>query len=131
LNKTFIFFLVILFLVFSGSKSFPMSESSSAFPEGSTNAVQKQSGGDKNSPPEFGSGARQYTVKKHDRLWKIAGREDVYGNPEFWEYIYEANRDILGKSFRRGDFIVVIIEPGMILKIPPVRVRKYLEGIRP
>jgi len=131
LNKTFIFFLVILFLVFSGSKSFSMSESSSAYPEASTNAVKIQVGDKRNSQPEFESGARQYTVKKHDRLWKIAGREDVYGNPEFWEYIYEANRDILGKSFRRGDFIVVIIEPGMILKIPQVRVRKFMEGIRP
>jgi nucleoid-associated protein YgaU len=34
-----------------------------------------------------------YTVVKHDSLWKISGKADVYGNPYQWPLIYKANAD--------------------------------------
>lgn len=34
-----------------------------------------------------------YTVVKHDSLWKISGKADVYGNPYEWPLIYKANAD--------------------------------------
>jgi hypothetical protein len=42
-------------------------------------------------------GAKEYyTVKKGDTLAKVAGREDVYGNPLKWPVIYRMNLDALG-----------------------------------
>ena len=34
-----------------------------------------------------------YTVKKHDTLWAIAGKSNIYGDSFEWPLIYKANRD--------------------------------------
>lgn len=36
-----------------------------------------------------------YRVSSGDTLWRIAGRNSVYGNPELWPLIWHANRDEL------------------------------------
>lgn len=36
-----------------------------------------------------------YRVRSGDTLWRIAGRDSVYGNPELWPLIWHANRDEL------------------------------------
>lgn len=36
-----------------------------------------------------------YTVVKGDSLWKISGKDDIYGNPYQWPLLYKANRDII------------------------------------
>lgn len=36
-----------------------------------------------------------YRVRSGDTLWRIAGRNSVYGNPELWPLIWHANRDEL------------------------------------
>jgi nucleoid-associated protein YgaU len=36
---------------------------------------------------------RSHTVVRGEYLWKIAGYEDVYGDPYQWPRIYNANRD--------------------------------------
>ncbi len=43
------------------------------------------------SPPEQPL-LSSYTVKGGDSLWKISGRDEVYGNPHQWRLIYHANR---------------------------------------
>lgn len=35
----------------------------------------------------------QYTVVKGDYLWKISGKEEIYGNPYQWIRIYSVNKD--------------------------------------
>ncbi len=35
----------------------------------------------------------QYTVKKHDTLWDIAGRSSMYGDSFQWPLIFKTNRD--------------------------------------
>ena len=49
-----------------------------------------------------------YEVKKGDSLWKIA--DSVYGDPNKWKGIYEANRDTLPNPDS--------LKPGMVLVIP-------------
>ena len=36
-----------------------------------------------------------YRVRSGDTLWRIAGRNSVYGNPELWPLIWHVNRDEL------------------------------------
>jgi nucleoid-associated protein YgaU len=36
-------------------------------------------------------GMSSYTVMKGDSLWRIAGKQEVYGNPYEWPLIYKAN----------------------------------------
>ncbi len=54
-----------------------------------------------------------YVVQEGDSLWKIAGKEKVYGDPFKWEMIYTANRDVIENPHR--------IYPGQILIIPRMR----------
>ena len=35
----------------------------------------------------------EYTVKKHDTLWDIAGRSSMYGDSFQWPLIFKSNRD--------------------------------------
>jgi hypothetical protein len=35
----------------------------------------------------------QYVVEKHDSLWAISSRSQVYGDPFEWPLIFKANRD--------------------------------------
>jgi nucleoid-associated protein YgaU len=51
-----------------------------------------------------------YTVKKGDCLWFIAGK--VYGNPLKWPKIYKANKGKIKNPDR--------IDPGQVLEIPPL-----------
>ncbi len=43
-----------------------------------------------------GVGPDEYLVEKGDFLHKIAGKEDVMGDPAAWTKLYEANKDIIG-----------------------------------
>ena len=36
-----------------------------------------------------------YTVIRGDYLWKIAGKNDIYGDPYAWSRIYTSNRDMI------------------------------------
>ncbi len=54
------------------------------------------------------AGARTYTVVSGDSLSKIAKR--VYGDPQKWRVIYEANRNLI----KNPD----LIHPGQILTLP-------------
>jgi nucleoid-associated protein YgaU len=55
-----------------------------------------------------GAGTRTYTVKGGDSLWKIS--EEMYGDGNQWNRIYEANRD----RIKDPD----VIQPGWVLNIP-------------
>ncbi len=51
-----------------------------------------------------------YTVMKGDYLWKIAAKEDIYGNPYAWMRIYTSNLD----QIKDPD----LIYPNQVLAIP-------------
>ena len=53
---------------------------------------------------------RQYSVVRGDNLWKIAKKDDIYGDPYLWPRIYVENRD----KIKHPD----IIYPKWILNIP-------------
>lgn len=42
---------------------------------------------------KMGMGADGYKVVRGDSLWRISGKNEVYGNPYQWPLIYKANRD--------------------------------------
>lgn len=52
----------------------------------------------------------RYTAKAGDTLRKIAGRPEIYGDPNMWPILQEANADKLGSSMR--------VNKGVVLKIP-------------
>jgi LysM repeat protein len=37
--------------------------------------------------------SQRYSVSKHDTLWGIAGKQDIYGDNFQWPLIFKANRD--------------------------------------
>ncbi|MDR0524793.1 MAG: LysM peptidoglycan-binding domain-containing protein [Spirochaetaceae bacterium] len=61
----------------------------------------------------------QYVVKywdpMKDCLWNIAGKPQIYGDPEKWRVIYEANKHKFVEPNNPN-----LIEPGMILDIPSI-----------
>lgn len=69
-----------------------------------------QSGSSTTARPDAkqGEGARSYTVKSGDSLWKIS--EQMYGNGNDWRRIYDANKD----RIQNPD----VIQPGWVLTIP-------------
>ena len=67
-----------------------------------------QSGSSSSAPRAPGSSGRTYTVVAGDSLSKIAKR--VYGNPQKWRVIYEANRSLI----KNPD----LIHPGQIFTLP-------------
>lgn len=68
-----------------------------------------QSGSSTTAKPEAKTaGAKSYTVKSGDSLWKIS--EQMYGNGNDWRRIYEANKD----RIQNPD----VIQPGWVLTIP-------------
>ena len=77
-------------------------------PQADFSAVQ--SGGSSTAPPVSApdAGGQTYTVEKGDSLSKIAER--VYGDPQQWRKIHEANRDIIDNPD--------LIHPGQVLKLP-------------
>lgn len=56
-----------------------------------------------------GMKADSYTVMRGDSLWRISGKDDVYGNPYEWPLIYKANQDMI----KDAD----LIYPGQVFKI--------------
>ncbi len=42
---------------------------------------------------ELRSAMMNYTVERGDSLWKISGKDEVYGNPYQWPIIYKKNQD--------------------------------------
>ena len=65
-----------------------------------------QSGSSSTAPADQ---ARSYTVQSGDNLSKIA--KHVYGDPNKWHAIYDANRD----KIKNPD----LIQPGQVLTLPP------------
>jgi len=63
--------------------------------------------------------ASQYTVRtwrvEKDCLWNIAGYPWVYGDPWQWKVLYDANKDKMPEPANPD-----LIEPGMVLDIPPI-----------
>lgn len=53
---------------------------------------------------------RQYSVVRGDNLWKIAKKDDIYGDPYLWPRIYVENRE----KIKHPD----IIYPKWVLNIP-------------
>jgi|TergutMp193P3_1026864.scaffolds.fasta_scaffold51229_2 HEPN domain-containing protein len=70
--------------------------------------------------PRTGPLPRQYTVRSwastKDCLWNIAGYPWVYGEPERWRVIYEANKSKLPEPGNPD-----LVEPGTVLDIPSIR----------
>lgn len=54
---------------------------------------------------------KAYKVVSGDSLWRIAGRDSVYGNPELWPLIWHANSDELKSPHQ--------LLAGQLLKIRP------------
>ena len=65
-----------------------------------------QSGSSSTAPADA---SRSYTVQSGDNLSKIA--KHVYGDPNKWHKIFEANRD----KIKNPD----LIHPGQVLTLPP------------
>jgi hypothetical protein len=69
-----------------------------------------------------------YSVKKGDSLARIAGREDVYGDPLKWPILCRFNLDKLGKMMVGEDLADRPLPKGMRLKIiTPDEKKKNLE----
>ena len=67
-----------------------------------------QSGSSSTAPRAPGASSRTYTVVAGDSLSKIARR--VYGDPQKWHAIYEANRTVI----KNPD----LIYPGQVFTLP-------------
>ena len=67
-----------------------------------------QSGSSSSAPRAPGAPGRSYTVVAGDSLSKIAKR--VYGDPQKWRVIYEANRSLI----KNPD----LIHPGQVFTLP-------------
>jgi len=53
---------------------------------------------------------RQYSVMKNDSLWRIAKKDDIYGDPYLWPRIYVENRN----KIKNPD----LIYPNWVLNVP-------------
>jgi nucleoid-associated protein YgaU len=72
----------------------------------------KSSKNKKSRPPlPTPTSKKTYTVKKDDSLFKIAKRNDIYGNGNKWRKIYDANKKTIGKNPNK-------LKVGMKLVIP-------------
>jgi nucleoid-associated protein YgaU len=72
------------------------------------------------SDADDGTLAAYYTVKLNtavrDCLWRIAGYSYIYGDPQQWRRIYDANKDAFPEPDNPD-----LIHPGMLLRIPSIR----------
>lgn len=64
----------------------------------------------KSTSPYVTKAKNIYEVKKGDSLWRIAGSEEIYNDPNKWRKIYEANKDKISD--------VALLYPGQKLVIP-------------
>jgi hypothetical protein len=63
----------------------------------------------------------KYTVIKGDCLWRISGKNDIYGNPKYWPKIWEANEDgVISAPYNVPHKVTNpnLIYPGQVLRIP-------------
>jgi len=60
--------------------------------------------------PERAGRSDRYTVLRGDFLWRISGKDEIYGDPMQWVRIYTANRDQISAPD--------IIEVGQVFRIP-------------
>lgn len=63
----------------------------------------------------------QYTVAKGDCLWRIAGKNEIYGNGNYWPKLWEANEEGVVSATRHTPAKVKnpnLIYPGQVLKVP-------------
>ena len=69
-----------------------------------------------------------YFAKRGDTLASIAGKEDVYGDPLKWPFLYRMNMDKLGKLQAGDDLPVRELPEGLKMKIiTPDEVKKNLK----
>lgn len=68
-----------------------------------------QGGASSTAPETQPASSQTYTVKSGDSLSKIA--KHLYGDPEKWHAIFDANRD----KIKNPD----LIQPGQVLTVPP------------
>ena len=68
-----------------------------------------QGGASSTAPEAQPASPQTYTVKSGDSLSKIA--KHLYGDPEKWHAIFDANRD----KIKNPD----LIHPGQVLTLPP------------
>jgi hypothetical protein len=65
--------------------------------------------------------AGQYTVVKGDCLWRIAGKNEIYGNGNYWPKLWEANEEGVISAPRSTPKKISnpnLIYPGQVLKVP-------------
>ena len=74
--------------------------------------------------------AGYYRVQKGDSLSKVAGREDVYGNPLMWPSLFRLNMDKLGGIKVAEAFGAVGLRATKPEEVEPV-IRKAMETPRP
>ena len=65
-----------------------------------------------NASPAQKTLLEKYTVKKHDTLWAIAGKNKIYGDPFEWPLIFKANRDTIADPD--------LIYPAQVFKIEKI-----------
>jgi len=98
----------------------PVSPGTSSFLPGTTSTSPSGASPSGTLPSGTSPLPSQYTVRSWgtylDCLWTIAGYPWVYGDPERWGVLYEANRSRMPEPDNPH-----LIEPGMIIEIPSIR----------
>lgn len=63
----------------------------------------------------------KYTVVKGDCLWRISGKNEIYGNPKYWPKIWETNEEgVISAPYNVQHKVTNpnLIYPGQVLRIP-------------
>jgi hypothetical protein len=72
-------------------------------------------------------GEAEYISDGSEKLWQIAARSDVYGDPRYWWILADANRisSIFGSMYR-------VVESGVPLRVPSLElVRRVISKSSP
>lgn len=64
-------------------------------------------------PP--GEGDKYYVTNGYESLWQIAGRLDVYGDPDLWFVLAECNPELVSSLFQN---MFSTVPAGLSLRIP-------------